>query len=525
LLLLVSCSSGRSGAVERVAILPANILIANSGSEWMSRGIALALEQDFATARHISAVLADGESGAYESGVPQVLRTTVEERRGRIHIYVSVTNVASQRVVAGGEVNERSSAGMLATVNALAKRMDPGSTEFSTRNGRAWQAYTAAAVSSNPQERVNLLSEAISDDPAFGLAYLSLLQMSGEKAGLFVGSAQVHSNEFTAIDKARFAALASRISHKPLAEQAKASAAVLQLAPNDVDALATLGSERFIQGDAGEGERLLNRALELSPKNVTIRAQLAEGLLEAQRFPQAERMFTGIDNNPAVLPQLAVCILLEGDAARANTVFTNYLKERAAANDPLLFLAQANWIALSKSPEEGAQYLARNNFSDDNLRSLAASQSAVWELMGKDVGAAEKNATLALQFAKAPTPKLFATIANLVADSGEASEQWRQEVNAAPLDEGVKHAVLAYGLFLNGRYAEAADEWQRLVDQSGGGDLRARAMLASSLDRAGRGEQARKVRVEAFAPNLTGADQFAVLPFTEMRRLLKLKMQ
>lgn len=496
--------------------------MADPASEWMSLGIAIALEQDFATAHHVAAVLASGESGAYQHAVTQVLRTTVEERRGLIHIYVTVTNLATQRVTTSGEVNAPASAGMLATVNGLARRIDPYSSEFSTRNDRAWQAYTLAAASSNPQQRVNLLSQAISDDPAFGLAYLVLMQMSGESASPFVGPAQSHRNEFTAIDKARFDALAARMSHKSLPEQANATAAVLKVAPNDVDALAAFGSDRFLENNATDGERLLNRALELRPGDAKIRAQLAEGLLETRRFAQAEKIFTGIDNNPAVLPQLAVCVLLKGDAPRAETVFSNYLKERAAANDPLLFLAQANWIAVSKSPREGVQYLARNNFAQDDLRSLACSQSAVWQLMSKDVSGARNNAALASQFAKAPVPKLFAGIAALTANSGEPSAQWRQEVNASPLDAGIKRAVLAYGLFLNARYSEAAEEWRALVQQSGGGDLRARAMWAASLERAGRGEEARRVQVEAFAPNLTGADQFAVLPFNEMRRLLKL---
>ena len=267
---------------------------------------------------------------------------------------------------------------------------------------------------------------------------------------------------------------------------------------------------------------MLKRALELSPGNVNIRAQLAEGLLETRRFAEAEKIFTGLDNSPAVLPRLAVCRLLMGDPGRANAVFSNYLKDRAAANDPLLYLAEANWIAISKSPAEGVQYLARNNFSQDDLRSLAFSQSSVWQLMGKDSSGAKKNAALAAQSAKAPVPKLFAAIAVLMAESDEPLDQWRVLVNESSVDEAIKHAVLAYGLFLSAHYPEAVAEWQVITQESGGADLRARAMLAASLDRAGRAAEARKITVEAFAPNLTGADQFAVLPFTEMRRLLTL---
>ena len=304
-------------------------------------------------------------------------------------------------------------------------------------------------------------------------------------------------------------------------QQANAAAAVLQLAPNDVDALATLGAERFLQNNAAEGGRLLNRALELSPGNVNIRAQLAEGLLETRQFGQAEKILSGIENSPAVLPQLAVCKLLKGDVGGASEIFSSYLKERAAANDPLLFLAQANWLAVSKAPADGVEYLARNHFTQDDLRSLASSQSAIWQLMGKDWAGAKKNAALALQLAKAPVPKLFAAIAVLMAESDEAVDQWRERVNVAPLEDSIKQAVLAYGFFLNAHYPEAVAAWQGLEQESGGADLRARAMLAASLERAGRGAEARKIPVEAFAPNLTGADQFAALPFMEMRRLLR----
>lgn len=503
----------------------------------MSLGIALALEQDFATSPRLEAFLANGDSGAYQRGATHVLRTTIENRHGRIGMRLTVTSLSTQRNTRADAVDGPSSAGVLAAVNALAKRVDPQSSAFSTSNEHAWQTYTVAAAAQNAQERARLLSAAIQADPAFGLAYLVLAQTL-TRAGdnnltPLMAAAAAHRNSFTPLDQARFAALVSRTLRAPLAEQAKATAAVLQVAPNDVDALATLGSERFLQGDAKDGEGLLNRALELNPGNATIRVQLAEGLLESRRFAEAEKIFTGIDNNPAVLPELAVCILLEGDVARANTVFTAYLRERAAASDTLLFLAQANWLAISKQPSEGVLFLARNHFPQDDLRSLALSQSAIWQLMDKDPPSARKNAALAEQLAKAPVPKLFGQIAALVSNGDQEMAAWRDEVNRAPLELSVKRAVIAYGLFLNGHYAEAVQSWQDLEKESGGADLRARAMLAASLERlgsgrsdtrTGRSDDARKVDVEPFIPNLTGADQFSVLTFNEMRRLLNLKM-
>lgn len=491
----------------------------------MSLGVALALEQDLATSHRIAALLAANDSGAYQRGATKVLRARVELRNNRVDVHVTVTDLASQRVLSAEDARGPASGGMLGAVNLIAKRIDPQSGEFSTRKEDAWRAYTAAAGSANLQGRVQMLNAALNADPSFGLAYLVLAQVLSQAGDqnltALLAAAASHEQFFTPLDKARFAALSARLSKAPLGEQVKASTEVLKLAPNDVDALTTLGSERFLKNDGAEGERLLRRAAELNPADVNIRAQLAEGLVETRRFSEAEKTFTSIDNHAALLPQLAVCILLEGDPARAGTVFSQYLQDRAAANDPLFFLAQGNWIALSKTPADGAQYLARNNFSQDDLRSLAYSQSSIWRLMAKDAAGAKKDAALAPPLAKAPVARYFAAIATLMASSDEPAEQWRRQVEASPLNASSKRAVLAYGMFLNGRYREAVAEWQALVQQSGDADLRARAMLAASLDRAGRSGEAGKIAVEPFIPNLTGADQFAVLPFAEMRRLLK----
>lgn len=494
----------------------------------MSLGIAIALEQELATSHRVAAFLANGESGAYQRGATHILRTRVQDRRGRISIQATVTSLSTQRNTQVIDASGPSSAGALARVTALAKRIDSQASAFSTQNEQAWRDYTQAAATQNPEARAQLLANAIAADPAFGLAYLVLAQLRSQTAAsgtaALIKTAEEHLRSFTPLDQARAAAFLARAGHAPVADQTRTADAVVSLAPNDVEALATSAADHFLEADAGNGERLMNRALELSPGNPALRAQLAEGLLESRRFGDAEKIFTSIDNNAAILPQLSACILLEGDLPRANTVFSNFLRGRAAANDTLIFLAQANWLAVSKQPPDGVQYLAKTNFKSDDLRSLAASQSAIWQLMDNESAAAKRNAALAAQLAKAPVPKLFGQIAVLVANGDQPLAAWRDQVNRAPLEASIKRAVLAYGLFLNARYAEAVQQWQDLERESGGADLRARAMLASALDHAGSSDAARNLHVEPFVPNLTGADQFAVLTFNEMRRLLNLKM-
>lgn len=492
----------------------------------MSLGVAIALEQDLVTSHRFAPALANGQSGAYQQGAGKILRTTVEDRNGRLRLEAIVTDLQTQSNQSVVSIEGPSSAGPLAAVNALAKRIDPDAVEFSTKNAEAWQQYTTASGTADVRQRSQLLETAIQTDRGFGLAYLVLAEMAGQSgAGSVLQEAAKHRDAFTPVDRARLDSLLARASGAPLPQLATAVTALLKLAPNDIDALTSLGSVRFLAGDAAEGERLLNRALRLSPNNPNIQAQLAEGLLESRRFSDAEKLFTAVQkNNPAVTPQLAACILLEGDVARANTVFTDYLKARSAANDPVLFLAEANWVAISKRPADAVQMLAKNNFSQSDLRSLAASQSAILQLYTKDSAGAKQSAAAAFQLAQAPVPKLFAAVAVLIADGDSDPSQWRARVNASPLQPSLKNAVLAYGSFLNGRYAEAVPEWQKVVLESGDSDLRARAMLAASVDRTGQSAEARKIRVEAFAPNLTGADQFAVVTFNEMRRLLGLKM-
>jgi cytochrome c-type biogenesis protein CcmH/NrfG len=84
---------------------------------------------------------------------------------------------------------------------------------------------------------------------------------------------------------------------------------------------------------------------------------------------------------------------------------------------------------------------------------------------------------------------------------------------AAPLLPG-------YSAFLSGHFEEAARFWQNIVQQTGDADLRARAMLAASLNGAGRTEDANKTLVMPFVPDLS--DGGIAIAFNQMRQRLRL---
>ncbi len=133
------------------------------------------------------------------------------------------------------------------------------------------------------------------------------------------------ADRFVPLDRARYIALAARINHAPIAAQASAEAAVLRLAPNNVEALAELGWLSFLEGKASDGDRLLRKAIGLSSQNVALQLQLAQGLVAARRFPEAVQLLQTLSGaNPSVLPGLAVAKLLGGDVAGANAVLSRF---------------------------------------------------------------------------------------------------------------------------------------------------------------------------------------------------------
>jgi tetratricopeptide (TPR) repeat protein len=522
LVFVSGCSRKPNPSLERLALLRANILIADPASEWMSTAVPLALEQDLLTCKNVMAHVARDESGAYQIGATEVLRTTVENRNGRIRIQGTVTDLATQRNRQVFRIEGSSSGGLLPSVNALATRLNDGATYFSTKNDLALRAFVGAAETSDFRTRIGMLDQAIRVDPSFGLAYLALadtLAQARQDSAPLVAIAASHRSSFTPLDRVRYDLVSARLSHAPLSKQEQAARAILQIAPNDLDALAALGSARFLTGDRTAGQQALNRALELSPGNLNLRQQLAQGLLETRRFADAEKVLLRIDNNPAVLPALATCILLEGDVNRADVVFNRYLALRPP-NDRLAPIFRATWLAISGRAAKAIDGLQSANFDDPALRSLAESQIAILQLMVGDSAAAKRSAGLAAQLDKRPLS--FGAVTLLITHGGDSAASWRDQVSALGLREQPAQIVLGYGFFLNHHYDEAAGIWQQILLRSGGADLPARAMLSASLERQGRAADARNVLVQPFVPDFN--DLYAAVPFNEMRRLLNLQV-
>jgi tetratricopeptide (TPR) repeat protein len=409
----------------------------DSSFQWFGRALPLVLQEDLATSPRMVLAFATDDSGAYQLQANDVIRTTVEDRAGRIRVQAVMTDLATQKNRSVIEVESNSAADFLVAANQIAKRLDSSARNFSTANLNALKTFTTAVESPEGQKRTEALIDAISADPSFGLAHIVLLETTGRSGP------PVDAKTFSPLDQVRWNALWARYSHALLQDQATLQAAVLNVAPNSVDALATLGSLRFLEGKSEEGKRLLSKAISLSPANINLELQLAQGLIAARRYAEATHILRSLGGNPASLPALAISTLLEGRTEEASKVFESFLGLLAPGSPAVAFL-RAQWKAISSGKVSSARV---------------------------DIPAAQES----------------------------------------PASKG-------YTLFLNSQYDEASRVWQSVVNQTGDTDLRARAMLAASLEHTGRAAEAHKILVQPFVPEF--GDPYASVAFNEMRHLL-----
>ncbi len=479
-------------------------------------------QTDLASARRVLPAFGKDESAAYQLNADQVLRITVENRNGKVQMHGTITDLAAQlnrRVI---DVEDET---FIAAADDLAKRLDVQSSPFSTASDAALQAFSKSLDAPDVKTRMASVTAAIAADPRFGLAHVARLEIAAASGTAdpapFIAEGTRDRAGFRPVDRARFDALVSRLTHAPLADQEKTTADVLRYLPNDADSNAMLGSLQFLSGDLTGGTRSLTKAVELNPGNVAFRRQLAIGLIESKKFSEAEKILGPLaKTNQNLLPELAITILLNGDAARANRTFEQFLALRPP-NDPLATLLRGTWLALGGQLNGAIAVLQTMNATDPNVRAALLSQVAIWQLATGSREEAKKSVAQAAAATRQSPTVLFVA---LLAGADQDPATWRKLVEASPLGANLasRQAVLGYGFFLAKHYPEAAEVWQKVVTESGGTDLRSRAMLAASLDRAGRAADAKKVLVEPFVPEFN--DLYAAVSFGEMRRLLGLQV-
>jgi Tfp pilus assembly protein PilF len=467
------------------------------------------MAQDLSTSRTLIPVVVESDSDVYRVGAQEALRITIQALPSSANVAAVVTSTATQRNVRTFTARRLDGKGfdLIGQLNTLAKAMDEGATEFSTRSESALKLFSASLSTTDPQVRAQRLREAIATDPSFGLAYIVLLQALGsasrDDAGAILKSAEEHQNSFVPLDRARFDVIRSKLLRSSAEDQINTAENFLKLAPNETDVLASLALVLFRKGRVVDAENAISRALAISPESTSLRQDLATGLFENRQFARAEQVLTGMSETSAILPQIAFCALLAGETKRADRIFDRFLK--SVTNSNAHAFLSASWQAYEGHLDAAIGQLQAAHFSDPQLTMLSRSQIVLWQLMAEryqDAKAAAAGAS---------------PIAALLASGAPSAEGWLQRVDSTA-DDKSRDSLKGYGLYLYGFYAQSAEFWKKIDESAGGTDLRARTMLAASLKMAGRADQAAKIPVQAFSPSFD--DYYSALSFNTLRSLL-----
>ncbi len=326
------------------------MLIDDPSQNWLGLALPFIVQEDLAVSRGVLPFFAKDGSVAYAGQATEVLRTTIELRNATFYLQAVVVDSRTQKNQRVIRSTAPASAGFASAGDSLTRQIDAGAREFPTKSVQALQAFTLAAETQELPRRMQLLQNGVSVDPAFGLAYLALAETAAQVAPqdfpAFVAAGTAHQAQFAPLEQARWRALIARSSHAPLPQQADAVAAILKIAPNNVDASGTLGVNRFLQGNSKEGERLLRQAMLLSPTNINLPLQLANGFIEAKRFNEAISLLKPLASNVSAVPALAVATLLGGNAQEASATFRNLINFLPASAPSTNFL-RSQWEAIS----------------------------------------------------------------------------------------------------------------------------------------------------------------------------------
>jgi hypothetical protein len=494
-------------------LLPANLLAVNAPI-WMSAAAQVVLRHDLSVSKNVFAVLAGNDSDAYKSGAAETIEATVDTTG----VSAVARSLTTQQIT---PVDTEARREFIPALDEIAKRVAADAVPFSTRSEAALGDFVNALETNDATVRLQRLRDAVQQAPEFGPAQMELIateaQTEAPELPASIAAARQSRSRFEKPDQVRFDALVAQVTHAPLAQQTAAAAAAVAIAPNDVEVLAALGRGQFLQGNRA-GEVAIRRAMLLAGKTPQLQIALLQGLVETRQFAAAQKMLAEQPQTAASQLERAACYLLAGDAAQADT--TAAAAFQAARDDALAPLRQAEWLA-AKGDLSGATAAASSLAQAPDERALGAAQAAIWDLSLGRRKQAQALAAASAHAAVSATVKQIATVAVLLAGS-ESGTQLRTRLDQVKANRQAGDQVLAFGLFLYGDFAQAADAWHAIYQASGEADLQSRVFLAACYTRLNRSGDADKLRVVPVLPNLTGADPFSAITFIEMRRLLNL---
>jgi tetratricopeptide (TPR) repeat protein len=552
LFLTVSCSRWPFGGLVRVAILPAQVANGDPSLAWTSAALPVVLLQDLSTCKRLVPILVPDESYARQTSAQRVIRTSLDNRNGKLVLKATVTDLKTQKDVDEYNVESQRADSFIDVSNRLAKKLASDATPFSTKSDAALRDFVNAFTEKG-HKQAEALNHAIGTDHNFGLAYLAFIQAVARQDPRFtqklINDASSHRDQFTPLDAARYQLLIGRLSGAPPKQLAESASAVLAIAPRDMGAMMALAQLRLADNKTTEAISTLHDALDADPLNLQARQLLAAAFLNTKRedaavhtleelralhpddqsalrslgelqfsigrFSDAAKTFQQ-SNDPGAHIFVAICRLLDGDPAAAQAEFDKYAATRG--DDPTLPLSKATWLAFTGNRAKAVATFTGSSYPSPSLKSLALTEAAVLDVVSHDQGTAAELAAEATKLAEEPYPKAYALLASLMAHAYDTPDQIAAALAASGLDPAAQSIASGYVYYVGAQYALALPAWQKEL-AANPTDVRAQILRSACLYHLKRLDEAMKDAPRLLMPALNGQDPFAAFVFGEMLKV------
>ena len=186
--------------------------------------------------------------------------------------------------------------------------------------------------------------------------------------------------------------------------------------------------------------------------------------------------------------------LLTGDVPGATGIFDRYREAREKAKDVSVPFRAASWTFLTGNQDAGiaAMHQVAGAASNQGLKLIALAQAAIWELQLGRKADAIRDSDAVIRAGQSPDLIAAALVRFSAQDPASASELRARSGRMFSGDAAaqLRPAAVAYALFFNKRYAEAAPLWKQTYGASNPSDQLPAFLLAGSLQESGQAAEA-----------------------------------
>jgi len=573
----LSCTH-RKPAPERLAVLRFENLSAEADANWVGRAFQEILDAELAAAPELYAIptakllamnralgarpaaapgISAEQTAALSTGATRIGYGDFALRHGHLEAHLTLADPRTGRRFATFEA-DADRGDLVAAATALARRISPHASAYSTRSQTALHAYIDALEAANPADAASRAEAAVNADPSFGPAARLLAGLRAERGD--------HSGAFDCLNRAL--ALATAL---PAAEQARlrldiatlggdtdarqrAFAAVAAAEPANPEVWMAAGAAAFSRRDYATAQADYAHAVDLDPQPAALNqagyaaafaGHTDEAVAALRRFQalrpsdpnaldslgdvqliaghpdqaeafyvQAAKQYPHFLNGGDWL-KAAMARLMTGDRAGADALSENYLQARFAPHDLAAQIYRAQWRFLTGRRIEGysdLETIARNA-AIGPARPLAAeahAQLAIWSLFLGRSDAARSHAQAASGAGQA------AAMAAFLAASPVNPAEWRARAETlAPRPEQarVRDLIVGQALLLAKQFDAALPVLRQVYDNAAPTDPASPVLLAWAYLETGQPATAAPLIARYPIPEPTGIDAFAAFWF------------